>query len=118
VEATDLLFTNAGHGDRLAERLLGRALRDEFVVNPLQGEALTLPGWWAAALHLELGDPVLVHREHGNALVEVNALTQSIRHDITRTAWAVEVGLGAANMRTAFARWGRASARWGAAVWG
>jgi len=118
VEVDDLLFTNAAHGARLAEFLLARAIRDEFQVSPVSGEALTLPGWYAVALHLELGDPVLLYRnDHAGTFARLTAVVQGLRHDITRTAWAVEVALGAAVLRTEYARWSRSSARWGSARW-
>lgn len=112
----ELLFTYAAHGQGLADGLLERACRDEFQIGPLQGEALTLPGWFAAALHLELGDPIEVRRnDHAGTFARATAAVQSVRHDITRRAWAVEVGCTKAKLQVHHARWNRA--RWDKDLW-
>jgi hypothetical protein len=115
-ELPDLLFTNAAHAPNLAGMLLNRVARRDFAVTPVLGEALGIPGWYRAALELELGELVEVHRNDGQG-IRVDAICRigNVRHDITLDSWGVRFDLEAAELRTTYDRWGHA--RWGAGRW-
>jgi hypothetical protein len=115
-ELTGLVFTNDSHGPGLAQQLLDRSSRRDFAVGPVLGEALAIPGWYRAALDLELTNRVQVDRNDGQGLrVEAICRIGSVRHDITRGSWTVRYDLEDADLRSHYDRWG--SARWEQALW-
>jgi hypothetical protein len=118
VDIEGLLYTNASHGPLLAGQLLERSARRDFAVTPVLGEAMAIPGWWRAALDLELSQRVRVDRDDGKGQrVEAVCRIGSVRHDITLESWTVRYDLEDADLRSHYDRWGLAGTRWGAAAW-
>ena len=116
VDVDQLLYINQLHGVGLAEQLLARASRSDFAVSPVLGEALAIPGWYRAALDLELTNRVVVDRDDGRGLrVEATCRIGNVRHDIGLESWTVRFDLEDAQLRTSWSRWGRA--RWRVDRW-
>jgi hypothetical protein len=115
-EVPDLLFSTPGAGENLAGQLLNRSARRDFAVSPVLGEAMAIPGWWRAALDLELADRVVVDRDDGHGRnVQATCRIGSVRHDIGLESWTVRYDLEYTELRTTYDRWHHA--RWGSGRW-
>jgi hypothetical protein len=116
VEVDGLLYKNAATGPNLAAQLLARSARRDFTVSPVIGEAMAIPGWYRAALSVDLTSRVEVDRDDGHGLkVEASCRVGSLRHDITRESWTVRYDLEEVDQRMTYSRWKRA--RWKAGTW-